>query len=251
MLYHLLVAVFLCLPYLCVEVVYLLIIDRLLTLQELQAHIRGTQVATDADKVCLIGVIAIDDVFLLSLADARDAYGQSCQRRACVAAHDVNVPLVASLSEPSIEIVEVLDLETLAQGNAHKQLAWRAVHGKHVAQVDHRALVAQLSHAVVGEVEVHALHQHVGGDEHLLVGIIQHRAIITHAFQRRGVLGLQVFSEPVDETELSKFLYLVAYLHGNVETSKVCYDTEAKDLHATMACRHNLWHRAHADRAAS
>ena len=55
---------------------------------------------------------------------------------------------------------------------------------------------------------MHALHQHVGGDEHLLVGIIQHRAIIAHAFQRRGVLGLQVFSEPVDETEFSKFLYL-------------------------------------------
>ena len=49
----------------------------LFTLQQLQAHICGTQITRYADKVILSGTVAIYGLAFLSLTYAGDAYGQA------------------------------------------------------------------------------------------------------------------------------------------------------------------------------
>lgn len=55
---------------------------------------------------------------------------------------------------------------------------------------------------------MNAFHEHVGGDEHLTVGVGEHGAVVAHSFQRRRLVWRLVFGETVDETELTQFFYL-------------------------------------------
>jgi hypothetical protein len=55
---------------------------------------------------------------------------------------------------------------------------------------------------------MYALHQHIGGDEHLAVRIVKNGAVIAHAVLRRLVLAFQAIGETVDKTELSESCYL-------------------------------------------
>ena len=60
----------------------------------------------------------------------------------------------------------------------------------------------------VGEVEVDALHEQVGGDDaaHLLRGS-EDGTVITNALDGAGVLRRYVFSKAFDEAELTQFRY--------------------------------------------
>ena len=51
---------------------------------------------------------------------------------------------------------------------------------------------------------MNALHEHVGGDKHLRVGVVHHGAIVAHAPKRGLVLELYVVGEPVYEAELTE-----------------------------------------------
>ena len=163
---------------------YHLVIDGLLALQQLQTHIGGTEVATDADEVGLLGTVTIDDILLAGLTDAGDRDGQTGVAAGGVATHDVDAPLVAGGTQAFVELLDVLYGEALAQGQRDGHLARRAIHGEDVADVDHGRLVTQVLQGDVGEVEVDALHEHVGGDEHLCVRIVKYGAVIAYAVLR-------------------------------------------------------------------
>ena len=130
-----------------------------------------------------MGAVSIYDVFLARFADARDADGQSGHRRGGVATHNVDVPLVAGIVQTGIEQFEVFHIEAFAQGDADGQLSGLAVHGEYIADVHHRRFETEAPHVGVCEVEMHAFHQHVGSDEHFRVGVVNHGAVVAHAFQ--------------------------------------------------------------------
>ena len=148
--------------------------------------------------------VSVDDVFLAGFADAGDADGQTCVGRGGVASHDVDVPLLAGQSEAGVEFFHVLYAEALAECHRDGYLPGRAVHSEHVADVDHSRLVAQVLQVDVGEVEVYALHEQVGGYEHFAVWIGEHGAVVADAVFRTIVLGCDVFGEAVDESELAE-----------------------------------------------
>ena len=55
----------------------------------------------------------------------------------------------------------------------------------------------------VCEVKMHAFHQHVGGDKHLLVGVVHHGAVVAHTHEGGGVVWLYVFCKVADKPEFS------------------------------------------------
>ena len=59
----------------------------------------------------------------------------------------------------------------------------------------------------VGEIEVDSLHEHVGGDEHFLIGVGEYSAVVAYAVFRTLILFLQVFRETVNQSELSDLGY--------------------------------------------
>ena len=128
-----------------------------------------------------MSALPVDNVFACCLADAGDANGKTCIGRGGVAAYDVDVPLLACCPKATIEVLEVFHREALAEGYAHDELARCAVHREDVADVHHCRLVAEVLHRDVGEVEVYALHEHVGGDEHLALGVVKHGAVVANA----------------------------------------------------------------------
>ena len=104
----------------------------------MQAHVGGTEVARDADEVGFTGSVAIDDVVLAGLANAGDGDGQSGVAAGGVATHDVDAPFVAGHAQSRVELFYVLDGEALRECQRDGHLTWGAVHGKDVADVDHR-----------------------------------------------------------------------------------------------------------------
>ena len=81
----------------------------------------------------------------------------------------------------------MLNGETLRDAERHGDLLWLAVHGIHIAEVDHSRLVAQVAKWRVGQVEVNAFEQHIGGDECAQVAVaavVEHRAVVAHAHLR-------------------------------------------------------------------
>ena len=59
---------------------------------------------------------------------------------------------------------------------------------------------------------MHALHEHVGGHQHLFVAIVEDSAVIAHPIKGAGVHGFEVLSEPVDQAEFAKGTY---FGHGD------------------------------------
>ena len=102
----------------------------------------------------------------------------------------------------------VLHSEPAADGQAYGYLSWRAAHGIHVAQVHHHGLVSQAVEWHIGEVEVHTLHQQVGGDKcaHAF-GWCQYGTVVSHALDAGLVFQLDVRGELADEAELTQFGY--------------------------------------------
>ena len=116
---------------------------------------------------------------------------------------------LACQHDAGIEILHILNRETLAQGNRNGHLAGSAVHGVDIGYVDHGTLVTQVFQGHVGEVKMNALHEHVGCNQDLLVltGVIQYGAVVTNSVKGGCVLWLKVFCQVVYKTELSEFCY--------------------------------------------
>ena len=128
--------------------------------------------------------IAIDDVFVSGFTDAGDGNGKPCERCSGVATYNIHIPFLTGFTQAGVEFFEVFHREALAESNAHHHLAWRAVHGKNVAEVDHSRLVAQMAHGDVCEVEMNAFHEHVSCDEHFAFRIGEHGAVVAYAIFR-------------------------------------------------------------------
>ena len=190
------------------EAVRLFVVDDLLALQQLQPHIGRPQVAADADEVVGPCAAAQHDVLGLGLADGGDADAEPGQAGRRVAAHDVHAPLGTSPAHAVVERLDVLHAELAADGQADRQLPRLCVHGEDVAQIDHHRLVAQVLQGHVGQVEMHALDQQVGGHHgaHALGGS-QHGAVVADALHRPRVLDLYVFGESFDKAELAQLGY--------------------------------------------
>ena len=119
-----------------------LIIHGFLAFQELQPHVGGSQVSADANQVGVVCAVAIDDVLRLCFTDAGDGDGESGERCGGVATYNVHIPLLTGFAQSGIEFFEIFHREAFAEGDAHDDLAWHAIHGEDVAEVDHRRLVA-------------------------------------------------------------------------------------------------------------
>ena len=81
----------------------------------------------------------------------------------------------------------------------------RAVHGVDVGEIDHGGFVAQMTEWGVDEVEVDALHEHIGGDESLFAfGGSDDGAVVAYALQGAGLSGLDAFGEVANKTKFAK-----------------------------------------------
>ena len=60
----------------------------------------------------------------------------------------------------------------------------------------------------IGEIEVHAFHQHVACDEHLLVGIVEHGTVVTYTVSGCRVSGFDIVGEMMDQAELTELGYV-------------------------------------------
>ena len=174
------------------QIVYLTVVNVLFALKELQAHIGCTQVATYAYQVGILGTIAVHNLLLGSLANTGDADGHACERRGGVATNHIYIPLIAGQAQSAVELLDILDTETLADGERNGELTGCAVHGEDIADVYHGRLVAQVLEVDISKVEVYALHQHIGGNEYLLIGVAEYGAIIANTFYGAGVLDFDI-----------------------------------------------------------
>ena len=81
-------------------------------------------------------------------------------------------------------LVEGFQGKTVADGDGHGDLLRHGVHGVHIAEVDDHRLVAEVLQGHIAEVEVDALHEHIGGN-HLHEALrVDHRSVIADALQR-------------------------------------------------------------------
>lgn len=180
-----------------------------LALHELEAEVGGAEVAGHAEEIGVLRSGAVDNIGFIGLAHAGEAQRQSGERGGGVAADEVHAVLFASEADAFVEGLEVLDLRATAHGQADKELARGAVHGIDVGEIDHGGLVAQVLQRRVGEVEVDALHQHVGGEQDAarvgcIGGVAHHGAVVAYAAQRGGVAGGEAAGEVVDEAKLTE-----------------------------------------------
>ena len=135
-----------------------------------------------------------------------------------VAADDVGAVALAGQADAGVQLVDVLDGEALRDAQRHRQLARRAAHGADVADVYYGGLVAQVLEGHVGEVEVHALEQKVGGDQHVALAVAKDGGVVADGVFG-GVVGpWQVVGEAVDEAELAQCGYFSHVFSGSSKT---------------------------------
>ena len=78
---------------------------------------------------------------------------------------------------------------------------------EYVADVHHCSLVSQMLHVYISAVEVHAFHKHVACHQRLLIGIVQHGAVVSYTIFCRLVSRLYVFCKMIYKPELTQFCY--------------------------------------------
>ncbi len=176
----------------------------LFALHELKPHVGCAEVTAHTNEVCVAGTAAPHDVFLPRRTDARETQRKSRERGGGVAAHDVYIIVLGGKAYAGIEFLNILYREAAREGDAHDELARRAVHGVHVGEVHGGRLVTEVLEGRVGEVEVDAFHEHVARYEHLLAGIRQDGAVVAHAKLRGGIMHGQTAGEAVYQPELSE-----------------------------------------------
>ena len=171
----------------------------LLALQQLQSHIGRAEVAADAYQVVLLSTAAIDHLVFGRIAHTGDADGKTRKGGCGVAANDVNLVSLASHTDAAIQGFDVFEAEAAADGQADEQLARCAVHGIHVGEVDHGGFVAEVLERRVLQVEMDALHQHIGGQEcGAPVRTFEHGTVVADAAKGSGLLGSNVIGEVAD-----------------------------------------------------
>ena len=83
-------------------------------------------------------------------------------------------------------------------------LAGTSVHGVDVGEVDDGRFVAEVFQRDVGEVEVYAFEQQVGGDEGALVAVVEYGGVVAYPFEGRGISSWKILGEVPYETKLAE-----------------------------------------------
>ena len=177
----------------------------LFAFEQLQAHVGGPEVARDADEVVLLRTAAVDDLLLFGVAKRGDGDDQPRHRGARVAAHEVDLLLLAGEGDAFVEVLKSFDGQFRRDAERHGDLRREGVHGQDVAHAGRHGLVTQVFERKIGEVEVDAFVEGVGRAEHRFAASRgDHRGVVPRALERRGVLRGESAGQQVDESELSE-----------------------------------------------
>ena len=177
----------------------------LFAFEQLQAHVGGPEVARDADEVVLLRTAAVDDLLLFGVAKRGDGDDQPRHRGARVAAHEVDLLLLAGEGDAFVEVLKGFDGQFRRDAERHGDLRREGVHGQDVAHAGRHGLVTQVFERKIGEVEIDAFVEGVGRAEHRFAASRgDHRGVVPRALERRGVLRGESAGQQVDESELSE-----------------------------------------------
>ena len=111
--------------------------------------------------------------------------------------------MLACQTNATIERLDVLHRETLADTQTHRNLRRSAVHRVDIREVDHGRFVTQVLERHVLEVKMNAFQQHICRHQHFLAAEIHDSAVVSDTFLRAGLYGLEVFGKMLDQTELT------------------------------------------------
>ena len=188
-----------------------------LALEQLQAHVGGSEVARQADQVVQLRAAAVDDALVRGVAQRRHRDDESGHRGPRVAAHQVDPQLPAGEGDPLVEVLQRLDGDFRRDAERDGDLRRRGVHRQDVAHARRHDLVAEVAEREIGQVEVHALIERIGRAEHLFArGRGDDGGVVAHAPACRGVVRREGFGQQVDQPELAERCDLGAFflLHG-------------------------------------
>ena len=176
---------------------------RLLSLEELQAHIGSSQVSAHTDQVVRLGSIAIDRS--LGYTYGSDRNSEACHRRRSVTSHQIDAINVTSKLHAGIKFVEILHTETLRNTNRHRNLTRSTHHGINIAEVHDACLVAQMTKRAISQVEMDAFKKKIGSDHRhaFLRQVVDHRTIVTYPIYGAGILERKVFGEMTNQAEFA------------------------------------------------
>ena len=158
-----------------------------------------------SDEVVLLRTAAVDDLLLFGVAKRGDGDDQPRHRGARVAAHEVDLLLLAGEGDAFVEVLKSFDGQFRRDAERHGDLRREGVHGQDVAHAGRHGLVTQVFERKIGEVEVDAFVEGVGRAEHRFAASRgDHRGVVPRALERRGVLRGESAGQQVDESELSE-----------------------------------------------
>ena len=179
--------------------------DPFLAFEQLEPHVGRPEVARQADQVVELRAAAVGDPLLRGVAQRRYGDHQPGHRGPGVAAHEVDLLLLAGERDPFVEILQRLDREFRRDPQRDGDLRRSGVHGQDVAHTGRDDLVSEVFEREVGEVEIHPLVEGIGRAQHGLAGRRgDHGGIVSNAAERGGVLNRKLLRQQVDQSELSE-----------------------------------------------
>ena len=171
----------------------------------MESHVGGAQISAQADQVVRFRSAAVGDPVLGDVARCRHADCESVDRGCRVSACQIGPVTVAGRSYPVIQPIDHFDREAGRDAERQFDLPRRSVHGEDVGNSRDDRLVAQMLQRIVCQVEMHALEQQFGREQHVAVACVDYGRIVAAAFDRRGVLRLDARADSFDESEFSDF----------------------------------------------
>ena len=174
----------------------------LFPLQDLQTHVRCTQVSADHQQVAVACAVASHHSVRFHQAHGRHGQGQARRGGRGVAPNQIHLVDLASQANAGVQLLHRFHRKPVAQAQADHDLGGHRVHRTDVGQVHHHRLVAQVLQRRVAQVEVNAFAQHVGADHHALAHGVNHRAVVPHATKRGRLLVGQFFGHSADQAKL-------------------------------------------------
>ena len=177
----------------------------LLAFEQMQSHVGGAHVAAYADQVVLRSSAAVYQPVALGLPQCRDVYYQTVHRGRRVAAGDVDAEPVAGRACTLVKLFERLDRYFGRYAEREQDLRRACIHSYDVADAARYYLVSQMFERKICQVEVDALGQHVGRDDHnAAVAAVYNGSIVACAGKRRGIVRLDAGCKTVDEAEFAE-----------------------------------------------
>ena len=175
----------------------------LLTLEEQQTGVGGTEVAGGAYQFVLCRAAAGGEAACLHVADGGNAHREAGGRGGDVEAGDVDMVVMAAGAHPRHKLLHRLDGEAVRHGQTEGDLAGHGVHGEHVGEGHRHAFEAEVLEGEVGEVEMDVLHKQLGSRNRKLTAGAGHGCVVADAGHRRFVGAFHLFRKMVYEVVLA------------------------------------------------